>query len=234
MKRFIGLALLIACSSVANAAIITWKIDGVITSGSGGSTWTGGASSGDSFEVLVTFNDASPGTPHGDSSVAYNSTIQSLQMTINGHTEVMTVDGLAGPNGFEDERRIVVGNDSEVAGQPQDGFYIDNRDRMESIVTPGENRHEYLHVYWGDRRPLAEGSSMLNSTELLSSPDVLSTANYSHQMAWGFSDFGTDPYTGVQLLGNIVSASVIPVPAAFWLFASGLGLLGWRRKHAGT
>ena len=33
----------------------------------------------------------------------------------------------------------------------------------------------------------------------------------------------------VQLKGDI-SAFVVPVPAAVWLFGSGLGLLGWMRR----
>lgn len=30
--------------------------------------------------------------------------------------------------------------------------------------------------------------------------------------------------------GDIAAASAVPVPAAGWLFASALGLMGWRRK----
>jgi hypothetical protein len=32
------------------------------------------------------------------------------------------------------------------------------------------------------------------------------------------------------MLDNI-AASVVPIPAAVWLFGSGLGLLGWMRKN---
>ena len=43
------------------------------------------------------------------------------------------------------------------------------------------------------------------------------------------SDFATSGLVGG---GNItVQDSVIPVPAAFWLFGSALGLLGWMRRR---
>ena len=37
---------------------------------------------------------------------------------------------------------------------------------------------------------------------------------------------------GLVALGSVDSISAIPVPAAFWLFASGLGLLGWMKRRA--
>lgn len=37
---------------------------------------------------------------------------------------------------------------------------------------------------------------------------------------------------GLVALGSVNSISSIPVPAAFWLFGSGLGLLGWIKRAA--
>jgi hypothetical protein len=43
-----------------------------------------------------------------------------------------------------------------------------------------------------------------------------------------------DPLGGTNLavaVDNIAVTSTVPVPAAVWLFGSGLGLLGWRRRR---
>ncbi len=39
-----------------------------------------------------------------------------------------------------------------------------------------------------------------------------------------------DGYRGI--VSGTLTASVVPIPAAVWLFASGLGLLGWMRRRA--
>jgi hypothetical protein len=35
----------------------------------------------------------------------------------------------------------------------------------------------------------------------------------------------------VSFMLDNIAASVVPIPAAVWLFGSGLGLLGWMRKN---
>jgi hypothetical protein len=40
----------------------------------------------------------------------------------------------------------------------------------------------------------------------------------------------TDNY--ISIIGGTMTGSVVPVPAAVWLFGSGLGLLGWFRRKA--
>jgi hypothetical protein len=236
MKNAIISAMLIVVSSAASASNITWKIDGVFTNNGNSNLdqiWGGGTvNQFDTFEILVTFDNASPATVSG-SRFNYQSAIQSLQLTVNGHTQFLTVDGVSNPSGTPDEREISLANDlTHTSGYIQDSLSISNVDAMESIYTAGANRHEYLHLNWTDRRDIAEGSDMLDSTDLLLSPDDLSVANYSQKISWGFTDFGTDSYTSVQLQGSILSVTAIPVPAAVWLFASALGLMGaWRKAR---
>lgn len=48
-----------------------------------------------------------------------------------------------------------------------------------------------------------------------------------------FSDLTADPSTRIDIRLDSYAAVAVPVPAALWLFASALGLLGWaRRKRA--
>lgn len=60
----------------------------------------------------------------------------------------------------------------------------------------------------------------------------LDVAAGTHRLAFvSLNDF--DPYGGTELLIDNVSTSVVPVPAAVWLFGSALAGLGWlRRKQA--
>lgn len=43
--------------------------------------------------------------------------------------------------------------------------------------------------------------------------------------------YGPQTYEAVQTTAGAWTATVVPVPAAVWLFASGLGLLGWLRRR---
>jgi len=56
---------------------------------------------------------------------------------------------------------------------------------------------------------------------------------YSWGIRFGVNAWGSPDATAY--LDNIVITSVVPIPAAVWLFGSGLGLLGWlRRRQSGT
>ncbi len=44
-------------------------------------------------------------------------------------------------------------------------------------------------------------------------------------------DIGADPSNAVVLNVNSVTVAVVPVPAALWLFGSGLAGLGWRMRR---
>jgi hypothetical protein len=53
----------------------------------------------------------------------------------------------------------------------------------------------------------------------------------THRLGFvSLNDF--DPYGGTELLIDNVSASVVPIPAAVWLFGSALGMLGWMKRKA--
>ena len=239
MKNILIVLSLALCSTAVSAANVSWKIQGVINAGASGTLldqiWGGGAiSQNDTFEILLTFNDTSPGTPSGNDGVNYQSAIQSLQLRINGHSAYLTVGGSGWPNdGKADEREISLFNDGTevVDGYIQDSFNIVNVDRMESRYAPGANRHEYLSLVFTDRRLLAEGANMLSSTDLTSvAPGDPLKANYSKQMYFGVTDTAVG---GVQVRGTVTSISAIPIPAAVWLFGSALAGLGWiRRKQS--
>ena len=65
----------------------------------------------------------------------------------------------------------------------------------------------------------------------------LGQGDWLNLIAFGYSvDIpGGVPVASLFEVDNIVVGAAVPVPAAIWLFGSGLGLLGWlcRRKTAG-
>jgi len=53
------------------------------------------------------------------------------------------------------------------------------------------------------------------------------------ERAYTVADFLTEaPGSNIADLSNVRAFSVVPIPAAVWLFGSGLGLLGWMRRKA--
>ena len=63
-------------------------------------------------------------------------------------------------------------------------------------------------------------------------------ADYALGYQDGMSEFfaahiaGYSPSTTGNTSGKFAGSTVVPVPAAIWLFGSGLGLLGWMRRKA--
>ncbi|MGI9308604.1 MAG: hypothetical protein ACR2P6_05035, partial [Gammaproteobacteria bacterium] len=193
MKSLVAALLFCFFTSGANAAVVTWKITGNVVNGGSGAwvadAWGGRVNSGDAFEILISFNAAAPvtGTDADGHGWQYDNAIQSMQITVNGQTRVMTIDGIGGPGGQGDLREIGV-TDSRPIGDIDgvdtvlDHYQFRNYDVFESPDEAGADRFEYLAVSWGDR---GETAGMLTSGGLLASPDVLMTANYSKRIQWG-------------------------------------------------
>lgn len=56
-------------------------------------------------------------------------------------------------------------------------------------------------------------------------------ASFTDQQIGSSLEWKLDYLTDFAGSTDILRATVIPVPAAFWLFGSGLGLLGWMRRN---
>lgn len=91
---------------------------------------------------------------------------------------------------------------------------------------------DYL-VYWGDFLGLS-GKEELGTVELgLTGPGVGAVALSINADAGAFisaTDFSSE--LSVDLVGAAIEVTAVPLPAALWMLAGGLGLLTWLRRRA--
>ena len=110
---------------------------------------------------------------------------------------------------------FTIGFDGDRVGEDRTGFFVkdnlDVGDILFDIANPIVEAFDESLVITGDILVSAELSGVLNGLELID-----------------FDASGAD--AGLALV--VADASVVPVPAAVWLFGSALGLLGWVRRRA--
>jgi hypothetical protein len=121
-----------------------------------------------------------------------------------------------------DENTLVVDCSSatELACRDNELGYLYYQNGITS-GSPGFFTNLGSDTYWSNTSALDVAGP--NNAYVFGFPSGFNSAsNYSHEnSAWAVRD-------------GDVAASVVPIPAAVWLFGSGLGLLGWmRRKQTG-
>ena len=62
--------------------------------------------------------------------------------------------------------------------------------------------------------------------------NTVSAWRFNYTIGYQDGSVKASTYYAMAVRDGDVAASVIPIPAAVWLFASGLGLLGWMRCRA--
>ena len=67
----------------------------------------------------------------------------------------------------------------------------------------------------------------VNNHQAVARPRDWLLIKYCYSGLW-YVNLHSDAFNGGEIRGQI---SVVPVPAAAWLFVSGLGMLGWMRRR---
>jgi len=213
--RSIGMLAALLMASGVWGATLTYQVTGQVTSfteiPAGGAPGVNGFFGvGDAFTYVLTYDTATFGGAGTTGSTTYTNGLSSIAFSYsNGYTGSAT-------NGD-----ISVWNDLLIGPTPNDHFssYSGTSDGLSGAAI-GASNLVAANILFADN----------NSANLFSSLDLvpLSTAfsDYtSSQLELVFQGGGGTTY----VKGEMLTISVVPTPAAAWLFGSALIALGWMR-----
>jgi len=140
------------------------------------------------------------------------------------------------------------GNVIDVSTQPLNVSTVQVRDDVANVGLPVQDRLQWAVVAGAsgdfgeiDGKQIHQFTLTLRTTDLSVITDnlLINTVNLGLDSfepdQSGFYIILRNPGLGIiQILASIdsYSATVVPIPAAVWLFGSGLGLLGWMKRKA--
>jgi hypothetical protein len=253
MQKSLLATLLISLSLTTQAAIVNvdFLVDATSRSTISGGSWINDSNYvGQQFSVRVSLNtdNYSPGTVdawNGDSSIY--SSVEPVRFgatpfdnEMNGVTPTLDYQGNAGYgpdetyqaslnyNQYQDSVNLWQGF-SQISGN----YYYDSASRYMADF----DRDTIIELIW-DNTPYTESDVTPRTLVDLLSLGMDQTYRFTQSVQESYYDnFNTSPHIlldgGIRYSGyaTISSISAVPVPAAFWLFATGLvGLFGYSRK----
>lgn len=221
-KSMIGTAMLIAISSSAHAQLITVQFEGTVDSISGNAAAL--IDIGNSFTGSYTYETSTPDTNANTIAGDYTHAIQEITFTVGGFSFTKGID--LSPS-FATDSILITNN----------GFGID-LDAYAAVVPvlSGSDVGDFSASKFGFEMYLAGSTGSVYTDDSL--PSDLNLASFQSfdlglqpTLQLMFTDGGTK---STFASANISSISTVPVPAAVWLFGSGLiSLIGVaRRKKA--
>ena len=213
---FASLVTVLLVTGAANAANITVRAEGVLSEffDPEGLLPFSEPPAGALFSFSIVYDDTTDSTPGPPPGIAsYPGPFVSLQFGINGQNY-----------GPLERERIVIVND-----RADSGVFVDQWDAATQTVSPGTvgPRFEAISLSLFTTSPTAP-------VEVLDSTDLVPPLGLE---AWenGFISYSIFEPDAQQTLATaraeITSLTVVPVPAAAWLFGSALAVLGWIRRR---
>ena len=219
-KIFAGL-LLLAFGGVATASTITYRMEGVVTTASG---WDN-VSVGDTWSAAYTFQLDAPDFDASDPDVGTYFATSVVYTVGDSGSIIFPVEDGSGPVFQTPEYSAMVQILNDYDGCAPDPYSCPNLWDSLQFSTPNGSS-AYL-----DDKAIIFSSVVMNdkSGSLFSGIDADALPlNISHD------DFDTASMSisasGASLSGSVTSVSMVPIPAAVWLFGSALAGLGWLRR----
>jgi len=163
--------------------------------------------------MSFTYEDSTSGGPLTSDIKLYNGAISTMSLTIGGTT--------LSPNSI-DTSRILIFDDADRSAVDPDLPFLDQWfGTVEESGTLEIEKYNFSLVTLSATAPVAP----LTSTDLVEPtwPSAWNRTLIGYQIL-----DANDP----EIVLASVSANIVPVPSAVWLFGSALGLLGWIRRKA--
>ncbi|MEO0398253.1 MAG: VPLPA-CTERM sorting domain-containing protein [Pseudomonadota bacterium] len=234
IRFIITLLVAISCCSTANAAIVTLRVEGVITDVGLGLRGNAFFNEGDRFSITTLYDDNTPVRNASSTRGLYTAT--SVSYTLGTYNAVQQAPDLTLFNGIFDGDQLI---------DPRDVFSVDGTSISSGVTAPVISSDGLVDGYSftsGRFRITDDSGTALSGIDLPGRRIALEDFPDSARISINFfnASLGDSFFASQGVLGDITSleqtfADVpeVPLPASAPLMIAGLALLKRRRQNAG-